>query len=103
MSFKKTASTASNVPQLNAQFIASSQMPIRQLDPSEQQQPATGAKSRNPGAGKAGGLRQGNSLGANKNGSFGAITSKSPVMAKSFAIPNHQVGNFVPSGAKGVN
>ena len=73
-------------------------MPIRQLVADNQQHlppgtNTTGPKSRNPGTGK-GNLRQGNSLGgAHKNGSFGAMSSKSPVMAKSFAIPSTTANN----------
>ena len=75
---------------MSGQYLGSTQMPIRQLIPSEQNSAANdgGPKSRNPKAGK-GSLRQGNSLGGvHKNVSFGAISSKSPVMAKSFALSN---------------
>ena len=93
MSYKKHTSM---VPQMNGQFLGTTQMPIRQLLPQEIKdvtQPQTsGMKSRNPGQGK-GQLRQGNSLGVQQKNSstFGANSSKSPVMAKSFAIPNNQV------------
>ena len=64
--------------------------------------PASGTKSRNPDG--KGSLRQGNSLQTgNKNGSFGAISSKSPVMAKSFAIPSNQNTYVLNQSAKGNN
>lgn len=101
---KKSAIQTSQVPLLssnsNVAFLGNQQMPVRQLVAVAQ---PGGPKSRNPHGGKAQ-LRQGNSMGT-KNGSFGNMSSKSPLTQKSIntgpkgAAPSNYAQNINISGS----